>query len=173
MLRVWAVPAPSGRTNLTCRGQRVPADAQGIRYGGWAPSLTEITGGAGGAPLLALFEKGPSERSTPFDSALRGRKVLPMSGSWRLTLHHHAQNAVNARLVTLAMTLEPIEHVRIEANGQLLFRRRPSGRCLPEKCLVEPRNVRIVDIGVLHAVNARQVAFDGSFVHVGSPSSWR
>jgi hypothetical protein len=29
----------------------------------------------------------------------------------RLTLHHHAQNAVDARLVALAMTLEPIEHV--------------------------------------------------------------
>jgi hypothetical protein len=27
----------------------------------------------------------------------------------RLTLHHHAQDAVDARLVALAMTLQPIE----------------------------------------------------------------
>ncbi len=41
--------------------------------------------------------------------------------NWRLTLHHHAQNAVDARLVALAVTLQPIEHVRIETNRQLLF----------------------------------------------------
>jgi len=96
-----------------------------------------------------------------------------MNWPGRLALHHHAQNAVDARLVALAMTLEPLEHVRIETNRQLLFRRRPSRRCFLEKCLVEWRNVRIVDIGVLQAINSRQVAFDRSFVHVGSPSSWR
>jgi len=37
---------------------------------------------------------------------------LPMRSPWRLTLHHYAQNAVDAHLVTLAMALEPIEHVR-------------------------------------------------------------
>src|ERR1700674_1440661 len=64
----------------------------------------------------------------------------------RLTLHHHAQYSVDARLVALAMTLEPIEYVLIQTNGQLLFRRRP-GQCrLFEKGLVEPRNVRIVNI---------------------------
>ena len=51
----------------------------------------------------------------------------------RLTLHHHAQRSVDARLVALALTLEPIEHVLIQTNGQLLFRRRPSQRCLFEK----------------------------------------
>src|ERR1700686_956536 len=71
----------------------------------------------------------------------------------RLTLHHHAQNAVDARLVALAMTLEPIEHVLIQTNGQLLFRWRPGQRRLFEKGLVEPRNVRIVNIGILHTVN--------------------
>ncbi len=48
----------------------------------------------------------------------------------RLTLHHHAQYSVDARLVALAMTLEPIEHVLIQTNGQLLFRRRPGQRRL-------------------------------------------
>src|SRR6266404_492431 len=93
----------------------------------------------------------------------------------RLTLHHHAQNAVDARLVALAMTLEPIEHVLIQTNGQLLFRRRPGHRRLFEKDLVEPRNVRIVNIGTLHTVNACQVASflsdDGFSVHVGFPFS--
>jgi hypothetical protein len=71
----------------------------------------------------------------------------------RLTLHHHAQDSVDARLVALAMTLEPIEHVLIQTNGQLLFRRRPGHRRLFEKGLVEPRNVGIVNIGILYAVN--------------------
>ena len=101
---------------------------------------------------------------------------LVRSGPGRLALHHYAQNAVNARLIAPAMTLEPSEHVRIEANRQLLFHRRPSHRCLLEKCLIQWRNVRIVDIGILHAVNSRQVARflanDRFFVHLGSPSSW-
>src|ERR1700692_3117344 len=71
----------------------------------------------------------------------------------RLTLHHHAQYAVDARLVALAMTLEPIEHVLIQTNGQLLLRRRPGHGGLFEKGLVEPRGVRIVNIGILHTVN--------------------
>ena len=71
----------------------------------------------------------------------------------RLTLHYHAQDSVDARLVALAMTLEPIEHVLIQTNGQLLFRRWPSHCRLFEKCLVEPRNVRIVNIGILQTVN--------------------
>jgi len=71
----------------------------------------------------------------------------------RLTLHHHAQNPVDARLVALAMTLEPIEHVLIQTNGQLLFRRRPSHGGLFEKGLVEPRNVGLVNIGILYTVN--------------------
>jgi hypothetical protein len=31
----------------------------------------------------------------------------------RLTFHHNPQNVVDARLVALALTLEPNEHVRI------------------------------------------------------------
>ena len=34
----------------------------------------------------------------------------------RLALHHNAQNSVNARLVAPAVTLEPIEYVRIETG---------------------------------------------------------
>src|SRR5208283_3722644 len=52
-----------------------------------------------------------------------------------LTLHHNAQNVVNARLVAPALTLEPIEHVRIETNRQLLLGRGPSRRCFLEKGL--------------------------------------
>src|SRR5258708_35384718 len=98
-----------------------------------------------------------------------------MSCTRRLTLHHHAQDSVDARLVALAMTLQPIEHVLIQTNGQLLFRRRPSHRRLFEKGLVELRNVRVVNIAILRTVNPSQVASflrDGGFsVHVGSPFS--
>src|ERR1035441_922308 len=103
----------------------------------------------------------------------RPEVVLPMNRPRRLSLHDHAQNAVNARLVALAMTLEPSEHVRIETNRQLLFRRGPSRRCLFEQGPVERRNVRIVNVGVPHAVNPFQVALDRSSVHVRSPFSWR
>src|ERR1700688_4526452 len=86
----------------------------------------------------------------------------------RLTLHHHAQYAVDARLVALAMTLEPIEHVLIQTNGQLLFRRRPGHGGLFEKGLVEPRNVRIVNIGILHTVTPCQVTLDSFSIHGAS-----
>ena len=90
-----------------------------------------------------------------------------MSRPGGLTLHHNTQDAVDARLVAPAMTLEPIEHIRIQTNGQLPFDRRPGRRCLLEKRLVERPNIRIVDIGILHAVNSRQVALDRFFVHAG------
>jgi hypothetical protein len=51
------------------------------------------------------------------------------------------------------MTLEPIEHVLIQTNDELLFRRRPSHGSLVKKGLVEPRNVRRVNIGILYTVN--------------------
>src|SRR5260370_12564556 len=93
----------------------------------------------------------------------------------RLTLHHHAKDSVDARLVALAITLEPIEHVLIQRNGQLLFRRRSSHGGLLEKGLVEPRNVRIVNVGILHTVNPSQVASflseDGFSVHAGFPKA--
>ena len=88
----------------------------------------------------------------------------------RLTLHHHTQDAVDARLVTPAVGLEPIEHVGVKADGELLLRR---GLChcgLFKKLIAERRNVRIVDFGILHPVKPCQVAFDRFFAHVGSPS---
>jgi|ERR1700674_354203 len=95
----------------------------------------------------------------------------------RLTLHHHAQYSVDARLVALAMTLEPIEDVLIQTNRQLLFRRRPSHGGLFEKGLVEPRNVGIINIAIVYTVDPCQVASflsdDGFSVHVGFPFSWR
>ena len=51
----------------------------------------------------------------------------------RLTLHHHAEDTVDVRLVALAMTLEPIEYVLIliqtKVVGQFRF---PQGRCYDE-----------------------------------------
>ena len=66
---------------------------------------------------------------------------------WGLALHHHAQNTVNARLVTPAVTLEPIEIVRIEADGKVPLSRQPRRRRLLEKRLVEGRDVLTVNIG--------------------------
>jgi hypothetical protein len=65
----------------------------------------------------------------------------------RLTLHHHAQRSVDARLVALALTLEPIEHVLIQTNGQLLFAGGQASVAFLKKGLVEPRNVPIVNLG--------------------------
>ena len=100
-------------------------------------------------------------------------KALPMCCPWRLTLHYYAQNAVDARLVAFAVTLKPSEHILIQANRQLLFRGGPGDRRLLEKGLVEPRNVRIVNIAILHTINPCQVAPDRFSVHVDFPFSWR
>ncbi len=90
-----------------------------------------------------------------------------------LAFHGCTQDAVDARLVTPAAGLEPIEHVRVKANGELPFRRGPCNCSCFEKLIPERRNVRIVDLGILHPVKPCQVAFDRFFAHVNSPSSWR
>lgn len=46
-----------------------------------------------------------------------------MRGPLGLTLHHHAENAVDAGLVALAMALEPIERILIQTNRQLQITR--------------------------------------------------
>jgi len=48
-----------------------------------------------------------------------------------------------------------------------------ASRCFRVERLVKRRNVRIVDLGILRAINPRQVAFDRLFAHVDSPFSWR
>lgn len=59
------------------------------------------------------------------------RKLL-LTSRW-LAFHHHSQNAVDSRLVATAMTLEPIEHIGVEADRQLLIAgtRAPSSRERP------------------------------------------
>jgi hypothetical protein len=81
------------------------------------------------------------------------------SSRW-LTLHHDPQNAVDARLVALAVALEPIEYVLIETDRQLLFRGRPGHRRLLEKGLVEPWNVRVVNLqSFIRSIRAKSLAF--------------
>ena len=60
---------------------------------------------------------------------------------------------VRLNLDRTRVQLQPIQYVRIETDRQLLFRRRPRRRCLFEESLVERRNVRIVNVAVLHPVN--------------------
>jgi hypothetical protein len=91
----------------------------------------------------------------------------------RLTFHGRPQNAVNPRLVTPAVGFEPMQYIGVKADGELLLGRGPCLGCLRVERLVERRNVRIVDPGILHAVNSRQVAFGGFSVHVDLPFSWR
>jgi hypothetical protein len=91
--------------------------------------------------------------------------VLLRSRSWAssarlLAFHSGPQNAIDARLIASAVGLQPPKHVRIEADCQLLFGGRPCFRCPFEKSIVERRDIRIVDVGILHAVNSRQIAFD-------------
>jgi hypothetical protein len=71
----------------------------------------------------------------------------------RLVLHDDTQNPIDARLVASAMAFEPCQYVGIEADRQLLLRRRPCNRDLLEKAFVKRRNVRIVDIAIARAVN--------------------
>jgi hypothetical protein len=72
------------------------------------------------------------------------------------------------------MTLEPSEHIFIQTNGQLLFRRRPGRRHLFDGGLVERRNVRLVNIGILYTVNrgwrdANRTAAGTAALQEGSP----
>ncbi len=90
-----------------------------------------------------------------------------------LRLHGCPQDAIDARLVTSAVSLQPLQHVRVKADGELLLGRRPGFRCPSEEGLVERRNVRIVDLVILHAVNSSQVAFDRFLAHVDLPFAWR
>src|SRR6266446_6339613 len=83
-----------------------------------------------------------------------------------LAFHGGPQDAVDARLVTLAVGLEPIQHVRVKADGELLFGRRPSNCGLFEKLSPQRWDVRIVDVGILHPAKPGQVAFDRFFAHV-------
>ena len=121
----------------------------------------------------------------PAPVAPRSPTVIACSGVllWRcwcgtrtaraLALHGRPQNPVDARLVAPALGFKPIQYIGVKAYGQLLFRGGPCFPCLRKERLVEPRDVGIVDLGVLHAVNPRQVAFDRFFAHVDLPFSWR
>ena len=138
------------------------------------PKLSRVVGHQRQAEAAGVGgDEGESRGQTGRTQKRKAPKDLPMRGLRRLTLHYHTQNAVDARLVALAMTLEPIEHILIQTNRQLLFRWRPGHRRLFEKRLVQPRNVRIINLSVLHAVNPRQVALDRFFSHAGSPFSWK
>src|SRR6266852_6239746 len=137
--------------------------------------------GAPPAPLIEparrLSSLACQARSLPRCAACSGALLLRSCCGPRaargLAFHSCPQDAVDARLVTPAVSLEPIEHVCVEADGELLFGRGPSNCGLFEKLVPEWWDVRIVDVGILHPVKPRQVAFDRFFAHVGSPSSWR
>ena len=84
-----------------------------------------------------------------------------------MALHGRSQNAVDAGLVAPAVRLQPVQHVRVKADGELLFGRGPCRRGLFEKLPAQWRNVRVVDVRVLHPVKACPVAFDRFFVVTG------
>jgi hypothetical protein len=90
-----------------------------------------------------------------------------------MAFHCCAQNPVDARLIAPAPLLEPRQNVRVKTDGELVFGRGPCLRCLREERFVEWRNVGIIDLGILHPVNSRQVALDKFFAHVDLPFSWR
>ena len=63
----------------------------------------------------------------------------------RRAVHRGSQNAVNAYLVASAVDLQPLQHVRVKADGELLLGQGPCFRCRRKERLVERRNVQIVD----------------------------
>src|SRR6266852_2690599 len=86
---------------------------------------------------------GWTRRAACSDSLLR-----PSCGGTRAArgpaFHGRPQDAVDARLVTPAVDLEPIKHVHVKANGELLFGWGPSKCGLFEKLIPERWDVRIV-----------------------------
>jgi hypothetical protein len=78
-----------------------------------------------------------------------------------------AECPIDARLLVAAVAFQLFEHVGVEADGQLLLLRRPWDGRLREKGFVEWRDVRVVDVGIAHPVNPRQIAFDRFLVHGG------
>jgi hypothetical protein len=72
------------------------------------------------------------------------------------------------RPVASAVGLQPIVHVRVKANGQLMFRPGPRNRGLGEEFVAERRDVGVVDIGVFHPVKPCQVALM-EIMRVASP----
>ena len=103
--------------------------------------------------------------------------LVPVCGRTRtargLAFHGSTQNAIDARLITPALALEPIQYVHVKTNAELLFGGRPRRRCFGKESLAERRNIRIVDVGVGHPVKPRQVAFDRFLAHVDLPFSWK
>jgi len=122
------------------------------------------------SPVTAASSRWLQYAARPGVLFRRWRRTQPAR---RRALHCGSKNTIDARLITPAVGPEPIQHVRVKPDGQLLFHRGPCFRRLRKERLVKRRNVRIVDIGVFHAVNPRQVALDRFFVHVDLPFSWR
>jgi hypothetical protein len=77
-----------------------------------------------------------------------------------LAIHGSAQYAIDARLVTAALAFEPIQYVRIKTDAELFLGRRPRRPRPRKETLGERRYVRIVNLGIGHTVNPRQVACD-------------
>src|SRR5436305_10299967 len=59
-----------------------------------------------------------------------------------LTVHCGPQNPVDARLIASAVGLQPLQHINIKTNGELLLGGGPCFRCFSVERLVERRNVR-------------------------------
>lgn len=108
----------------------------------------------------------PRQRAFFFRCGVRTRLAR------RLAFHCRPQNAVHACLITSAAILQPFQYVRVMANGELLLDRGPCFRCLGKELIAKGRNVRIVDIRFLDAVNPSQVALDRFLAHVDLHSSW-
>ena len=73
------------------------------------------------------------------------RRCRGTRSAWGLRLHSGPQNAIDARLIALAVGLEPIQHVRVKTDGELVFSRGTCFRCLRKKLVAKRWNVRIVN----------------------------
>jgi hypothetical protein len=76
---------------------------------------------------------------------------------------------IDARLITSAVGPQPIQHIRIEADSELLFGRRPCGRGLLERLIPKRLNVRIVNGRSIQSPRLRGRQLPG-FVRVKSIS---
>lgn len=69
--------------------------------------------------------------------------------------HGRAQNSIDSRLVALTLGLEPVEHVGVEADRELLLRGRPRRLGLGEELFAQSRDVGIVDGRCCHPAGFR------------------
>lgn len=90
-----------------------------------------------------------------------------------LVFHSRPKDVVDPRLVALAGRAQPLQHVSIEPDRQLLFERRPLRCRFVEEGFTQGGDFAVVDLLIGQGVKPRQVAVDRFLAHAFLPFSLR